>query len=157
MSKIIEHAWREFQIAGWCDENRKFDDEMQELICKNVIEVLKVLSNQGHSGSSISYLKRILFNLIDFKPISPLTGGDDEWMEVGTGVFQNKRMGSVFKSKDMFNGQAYWLEGKIFYEETEDGDRTCFTGPGSVVPITFPFNPNVEPEYVKFVEVPSGE
>lgn len=51
--------------------------------------------------------------LMDHKPISPLTGDDDEWIEVSDGVFQNKRCSTVFKDNDAFNGQAYDLDGNV--------------------------------------------
>ena len=52
MSDLIKHAEREFRAAGWVDENGKFEDELQEMICKHVIDLLKVFSEEGHSGSS---------------------------------------------------------------------------------------------------------
>jgi len=36
MSNYKTHAEREFRAAGWLDENGKFNDEMQEAICKHV-------------------------------------------------------------------------------------------------------------------------
>jgi hypothetical protein len=65
-----------------------------------------------------------------FKPVSPLTGEDDEWNEIEPGLFQNKRYSAVFKRKD---GTAYNVEGKIF---TDDGE-VWFTNKDSRVYITF--------------------
>ena len=38
MSNLNEHAMREFRTAGWVDENGKWEDDMQEAICNNVLE-----------------------------------------------------------------------------------------------------------------------
>ena len=57
-------------------------------------------------------------------------------MEVSPGVFQNNRMGTIFKDKNKFDGQAYWLDGKLF---SDDGGKTWVTNSDSFVPITFPF------------------
>lgn len=149
MSDFTEFALREFKIAGWCDENGKFSDDYQESICKDILEILVVVSRQEHSESSLSYLKKILYNLLDFKPISPLTGEDDEWVKISEGLVQNRRMSTVFKSVGKFNGQAYWIDGKIFYEEDENGKKSHFTNFKSHVPIAFPFSPDTKPDYVR--------
>ena len=111
-------------------------DEMQDEIEKAILEVVKVFSEQGHSGFSASYCISILHRLLQYKNITPLTGEDDEWEEVGEGVYQNKRRSSVFKQADRFNGQAYDIEGKIF---SDDGGKTWYTNSKSFTPITFPY------------------
>ena len=37
MNNYQKHAMVEFRAAGWCDENGKFNDEMQEMICNHVL------------------------------------------------------------------------------------------------------------------------
>ena len=37
MNNYQKHAMREFQYAGWVDENGKFKDDMQEQICDGEI------------------------------------------------------------------------------------------------------------------------
>lgn len=53
---LVEHAKTEFRAAGWCDENGKFNDEMQHFMCDNIIELLTIFGEQGHSGSSVHLL-----------------------------------------------------------------------------------------------------
>ena len=49
--------------------------------------------------------------LIAGKPITPLTGSDDEFTEVADGVFQNKRCSSVFKDPRFHDGKlAYDID-----------------------------------------------
>lgn len=155
MNNYEKHAWKEFRAAGWCDENHKFNDEMQEMICNHVLKLLDVFDGEGHSGSTAPYAINLFKRLAMFEPIGPLTGEDSEWNEVDDGVFQNNRMGAVFKQKDRFNGQAYWLDGKVFWEwhsspDIDEGKpyKNYFTSSDSFVPIEFPWVKPSEPEYV---------
>lgn len=153
MNNYENHAWREFKAAKWCDENGKFADEMQELICKHVLKLLEVFDAEGHSGSSAPYALNTFKRLAMFEPIAPLTGEDSEWNDVGHyggGIhYQNNRLSSVFKDED---GQAYWMDGKVFWEwfKCEDGKmiKTYFTNRESRVYITFPWSKPDNPEYV---------
>ena len=146
MSNLIRHAKDEFRAAGWTDENGKFNDEMQEMMCNHVLKLLEIFSNEGHSGSSAPYAIDMFKKLAMFEPIAPLTGEDWEWNEVSAGVFQNKRCSRVFKQADRFNGQAYDIDGIIFYDwytdkETGEKYKSHFTNSDSFVPITFPYTP----------------
>lgn len=105
MSSLIDHAKTEFAILGWDTT----DDEMQQEACKCVMELLETLAKQGHSGFSFSYILSLFNKLAKFKPLSPLTGQDDEWVKVeevcGKPFYQNKRYSFVFKLGD--DGKAY--------------------------------------------------
>jgi hypothetical protein len=68
-----------------------------------------------------------------FEPLTPLTGGDEEWVEVTPGCLQNKRCSHVFKE----NGQAYDIQGKVFREAS----GSTYTSGDSRVPVTFPYMP----------------
>ena len=154
MSNLKKHALMEFRAAGWCDENGKFDDEWQEAICNHVLKLLEVFSNEGHSGSSAPYTVNVFQKLAMFEPLVPLTGEDWEWTEVHDGVFQNKRCSHVFKQADRFDGQAYDIDGIIFYDwytnENGEKSKSYFTGRESCVPITFPYTPTKE--YKEWIE-----
>lgn len=145
MSNLKKHAWLEFKAAGWIDENDQFEDEMQEAICKHVLKLIEVFADEGHSGSSAPYAIDLFKKLAMFEPVVPLTGEDWEWHEASEGVFQNIRCSHVFKQKDRFDGQAYDIDGKIFWEwyinENGEKNKSYFTGRDSCVPITFPYTP----------------
>lgn len=148
------HALNEFRAAGWTDEHGKFNDEMQEAICNHVMRLLDAFNGEGHSGTSAPYAISLFEKLAKFEPIVPLTGEDWEWFDHGH-CMQNKRCGRVFKQADRFNGQAYDIEGRVFYEwytseETGEKHKACFTNRDSFVPITFPYTPTTE-----YVERPS--
>ena len=148
MSNLKSHALMEFRAAGWLDENGKYDDEMQEAICNHVLKLLELFADEGHSGSTAPYTVNIFKKLAMFKPLVPLTGEDWEWTEVHDGVFQNKRCSRVFKQTDRFDGQAYDIDGIIFYDwyTNDNGEKikSYFTSKESCVPITFPYTPTEE-------------
>jgi hypothetical protein len=158
LSNLKDHALREFKAAGWTDESGKFNDEMQEMICNHVLKLIDLFSEEGHSGSTAPYAINLFRRLAMFEPVSPLTGEDDEWIKHDYGdtpTYQNKRMGSVFKQADRFNGQAYWLDGKVFWEwasapDIDDGKpfKSYFTSRDSMVTIEFPWTKPEKPEYV---------
>jgi hypothetical protein len=63
-------------------------------------------------------------------------------------MFQNKRCSHVFKQADRFDGQAYDIDGIIFYDwyTDEEGNKSksYFTSADSRVPVTFPYVPTRE-------------
>jgi hypothetical protein len=152
MSNLIEHTWTEFRAAGWCNDARQFEDEMQEMICKHILALLEVFSDEGHSGSSASYAINLFSILAKYEPIAPLTGEDWEWGNVseyggreGDPLYQNKRCGRVFKDS---NG-AYDIEGIVWYdwytdEKTGERYKSYFTDWHSRVPVTFPYKLKTE-------------
>ncbi len=136
-SNYIHHAKRELEFAGYDLEQK--EEDPNKWICKNIIELLSVFSNQGHSGFSAPYCISMFEKLARFEPLTPLTGEDEEWNHIcsESDTYQNKRCGTVFKKgKD---GIAYWLDGKIFREP----DGCTFTSKDSCVDIEFPW---VKPE-----------
>lgn len=157
MSNLHNHALAEFRAAGWTDADGNFKDDMQKAICDHVLKLLEVFSDEGHSGTTAPYAIDMFKKLAMFEPLVPLTGEDWEWSEVSTGGFQNKRCSRVFKRADRFDGQAYDIDGIVFYEwrerplnEDEEGYpgtrrfKSHFTSRDSFVPITFPYTPKTE-------------
>jgi len=148
MNNYEKHAMLEFRAAGWTDEHGKFKDEMQEAICKHVLELLDAFHREGHSGTTAPYTIDLFKKLAMFEPVAPLTGEDWEWVNVaeqnGGPLWQNKRCSHVFKDND----GAYDIDGIIFYDwyTNEKGEKrkSYFTGQGSRVPVTFPYVPKSE-------------
>lgn len=63
--------------------------------------ILELFLEQWDSGGAVSVMQPVLMRLIAGKPLSPLTGADDEWLDHGPGMAkQNLRCGSVFKEAD---------------------------------------------------------
>ena len=151
MNNFEKHARAEFCANGWMDENGNFKDEMQALICANVLDLLNVFDKQGHSGSSAPYAISMFNRLVDFKCIGPLTGADSEWADTGHDVYQNKRCSSVFKDKK--TGECYDIDGKVFWEwhvSQHDGKpyKSYYHNGGCHTPVTFPYTPPRKPEEV---------
>jgi hypothetical protein len=135
-SNYYKHAVKEFTAAGY-DLNQTEEDP-NKWIVENIMELLEVFAKQGHSGSSAPFAIKYFTKLAHFEPLVPLTGKDDEWMEVGTNVWQNIRCSHVFK--DSKDGVAYDIDGKVFI----DPDGTSWTNFKSRVPVTFPYVPKTK-------------
>lgn len=181
-TKVVEHA-EENELAKFarneldrlltkCGNGIGESCEMQKQINSDILEVVKVFSNQGHSEFSASYALNILRRLLDYKPIQPLTGEDDEWNKCcwteddgKTEVFQNRRCSAVFKSVNTETGdvKTTYLDK---YAISDNGGITWFKSIdileklGLSEAISFPFNVPVTPTkiYIKYTEdVPLGE
>lgn len=73
--------------------------------------ILDLFFDRWDSGGAVWAVAPILQRCIAGKPLSPLTGEPDEWTECGDGVFQNKRMSSVFKDPRFHDGKlAYDID-----------------------------------------------
>lgn len=139
MSNLIAHAERELKATGMLDSG----DEMNELMCRCVLELVQTFAAQGHSGFSASYCINAFNKLARYEPLGPLTGADSEWIEVGEQdggpLWQNNRCSRVFKT---LNG-AYDIDGKVFV----DKQGIAYTNFNSRTAVTFPYTPTTEYVY----------
>ena len=140
MSNLVDYAKRELECA-FPDKS----DGIQQGAIKNVIELLEIFGNQGHSGFSAPYVLKLFYRLACWKPITPLTGEDDEWREAyyEDDTQQNKRYSGVFR-KNHDNSTAYDIGGRVFIDE----NGLSYTSRDSWVPVTFPYEVPDEPEFV---------
>lgn len=130
MSNLLEHARNELKLLGMTEDA---EDEMNAQMTKDILELIKTLSEQGHSGFSANYCISMFERLARYETIAPLTGEDDEWgqaynIDDGVIVYQNKRAGNVFKEVSA-NGDAtcYQIDRYVFREP----DGATFTRGGS--------------------------
>lgn len=72
--------------------------------------ILDMFFDEWDSGGAVHWAAPILQRLIAGQPLSPLTGEDDEWNEVGDGIFQNRRDSSVFKQMRLGVLEAYDID-----------------------------------------------
>jgi hypothetical protein len=150
MSNLVDYAKRELDILNLGNDDRT-GEGMDFHMRDHILRMVEMFSEEGHSGFSASYALSILKRVLEYKPLTPLTGNDDEWNEVGDGVFQNRRASNVFKE----NGQAYWMDGIVFWEwysspDIDDGKpyKAYFTSRDSRVNIeSFPWTMPETPEY----------
>ena len=139
MINYKDYAIDELTRIGMYDS----DDEMNRMMCDHILKMVDVFAEEGHSGFSAEYAISLLEKLLRWKPLSPLTGEDDEWIEHEDNIFQNKRYSCVFKNgKD---GQPYDIRGKVFVEP----DGASYTSRDSRVYIEFPYVPKTEYVNVK--------
>lgn len=137
MSNLVDYAKEELKRIGMIDSGELYND----WATKAILDLIELFASQDHSGFTAPYVVDAFNRLAMFKPLSPLTGEDDEWNDVGDGLLQNKRYSAVFKGKD---GIAYNIEGKVF---TDDGE-VWYTCRDSRVDVTFPYVVPNKPEYV---------
>ena len=144
---LLSHAESELNLIGLTDK-----DEYNAMMRKHILHMIKEFADEGHSGFSAPYAIQILTKLMSFKPLTPLTGEDDEWTNVsdygdGTPHYQNKRLSSVFKDND----GTYNIDGKVFWEWYRDEDgkpfKSYYTSRDSRVPVTFPYTVPDKPIY----------
>lgn len=126
------------------------EEGFQDLLDKDVLELLETFCNQGHSNSTAPYVIAMFSRLAMYKPLTALTGEDDEWRECSGGKYQNKRYGAVFKDAD---GRAYNIKGKVF---SDDNGETWWTNKDSKIYIDFPYVVPDEPERVIIIPVEKG-
>ena len=128
-SNYISHVRRE--VPGWFSESGP-----NRWIADGTVELLAVLSHQGHSGGSIHFAIQFFKAMALFEPWGPLTGEESEWGEPygEDGTRQNLRCSHVFMGRD---GKAYDINGRIFREP----NGNCYGSRESKVPVEFPYMP----------------
>lgn len=137
MSTLVDYAKEELKRIGMIDSGEPYNDA----VAKAILDLIELFASQGHSGFTAPYTVNAFKRLAMYKPLSPLTGEDSEWSEVGSGCYQNKRYSAVFKE----DGKAHNIEGKMF---TDDNGTTWYLSKDSQVEVFFPYVVPDEPEEV---------
>lgn len=103
-SNLVRHARTELAMVGNGPE-----------IDEPLIEMVRIFSEMGHSGSSAFYTVQVLERLLRFENLYPLTDNPEEWQFHGEdisgskdGIWQNRRNGSAFSTD---GGKTYYLIG----------------------------------------------
>ena len=136
---MLEFAkWRLDKLLEKCkDEDSKL---MQNMMNNDVLELLKVFSEQGHSDFSASIATRLFYKLANYKLVTEVEDNPDDWNEYG----QHKYISSIFKRKA---GTCYYTYGRLC---TEPGRHAFFYNKASNVDITFPIKPSdLQSEYIR--------
>lgn len=136
---LLTHADRELQLAGAFDEPGDYGD----MLGHAVMRMVKEYASACHSDFNASTVLSMFTTVVDFKPLTPLTGEDSEWSDVGNGQWQNNRCSRVFKNAE----RAWDINGKVFREP----DGCTYTSGDSHVTVTFPYTPATE-----YVDVEQG-
>lgn len=112
-SNLVAHAKRELERAGFYDDDVMYG----EMLPNAIMELVETFALQGHSGMSASIVTGVLGRLLRFEPLIELTSDPDEWIEVGDGMWQNKRNPAAF-SED--GGESWYL---LEVSEAKFGER----------------------------------
>jgi hypothetical protein len=143
---LIAHAKSELLLAGYIPLDQEQEDGPNKWVQENILSLLEVFAEQGHSGSSAPYVINMFTKLAAFDPLTPLTGSAEEWVDHGDGCFQNKRMSTVFKNG--IDGEAYNIDGKVFWHWDwiiHEGEawptkfKSSYTSGDSRTPVVFPY------------------
>ena len=126
---LTDFAKDELQKAGLFDKDSDYDGVLGDA----VLDLVKTLAGQGHSGTSAQMTAEIFNRLVNYKPLSGLTDDPKEWMFIseqdprtptGTGdVWQSRRNPNCF-SED--GGKTYYdldqnqKEGKMVVHQSKE-------------------------------------
>lgn len=147
---LLKHAERELKLAGLHEKGSDYDGMLYDA----VMELVKVFSDQGHSGYSANRTIKLFEKVALYEILMPVTGEDSEWNEVSEDSLQNNRSSDIFKDKK--TGKSYYLDAILW--RTQNG--TNYAGSAYLTPdrkITsrqfiksFPFIP--ETFYIDVIE-----
>lgn len=136
-SNQVAFAESELRRAGLFDA----DSDYNGMLGVAALDMVRLFSVQGHSGMSAGIVSSLLRKLLAQEPLTPLTGADDEWNDVGEisgrPWWQNKRCSRVFKEAD---GIAYDVQGIVW----RDKSGFTYTNGKSRVNVVFPYTPQTE-------------
>lgn len=108
---LVEHARRELTLCGQFKEDPEFSE--------SIIKAVAGFTSYGHSGGSAAVGIEMLHDLLQYKPLSPLTDNPEEWMEVGS---QEPRTptgtGQVWQSRR--RADAFSEDGGLTYYSVDD-------------------------------------
>lgn len=96
-SNYVKYAKREMAILSKQSGEK---DKYQNLMTRCVVDLVSVISSQGHSGFSIHYLASVIEKLMLFRPLSNLRFTDDEFSKCYDDTYQNNRDSRVFKREN---------------------------------------------------------
>lgn len=107
MSRLMEHAKREMELAGLYSEDSAYGG----MIPDAVLALVKTHSEQGHSGGSHALVMSIFNKVANFKALTPITSNPEEWIDRteisgGNPTWQNNRQSSVFST----DGGKTWYD-----------------------------------------------
>lgn len=137
-SHLVAYARAELERAGLFKE----DSDYGGMLGKAVMDLIAQFDGEGHSGMSAGMAISLFTRLAKFQPLTPLTGAEDEWMDVGAEgdniVWQNKRCGSVFRTTDKAGTviEAHDIDAECLVDSMDDHWVSTVAKP-----ITFPYSP----------------
>lgn len=119
----LTHAQKELDILVKSAEAN--DRPIIEPFIPEILALVKKFGESGQSGGSAPYtasaISQAVKHLCLQKPICPITGIDEEWMDIsdlGGGLtYQNNRLSSIFKQSK--NDRPYFLDAIVWQGEDD--------------------------------------
>ena len=144
MAGLVEFAEGELNLLlKSCKDSESL--KTQKAVNDDILDIIKLFSSQGHSGFSAGYSLNILKRLLDYKPLSAITGDEDEWEQLNYSpdlAYQNKRCPSLFRDAD---GKVYNVEARVF---SDDNGHTWYNCKESREYVELPYEVPAKPECV---------
>jgi hypothetical protein len=113
-SNLMDYAQRELELAGLFRKDGDYDGMVGEC----VMQLVAVLSSQGHSGGSAMMTLDAFAHVSLYKPLMPITNDPDEWYKPLTGgvekdgtITQDIEMWQSKRQPDLFSydhGQTWY-------------------------------------------------
>ena len=130
---FVSYAETELRLAGLYNDDAVYGSGN---LANAVMRLAKIHCIEGHSGGSHGITMQLFDRVANFRPLEPLTGKDDEWMETfpRTTALQNKRYSSIFK--EIETGKTYRIDAKAFKEP----NGAIYTSAKSFGPVSFPWS-----------------
>lgn len=146
MSPLKQHLERELRASGLLSGS----DPMENQIVADLRQLIDAVDSQEHSGGSLSMVLNLFDRLVNFKPLTPLTGAKDEWTDNGLDagkILTNVRCSSVLWLVD--SDCAVDVGMKPVYVRPDGVATTLSSDPAPKV--TFPYMPGF-PEMIRVDE-----
>jgi hypothetical protein len=137
MNPLEYHFENEMRLAGLLSGN----DPLQDAIVADLRKMLKQFLDTRVATHSSKVVAELFERLVEFKPLSPLQGTEDEWIkipDVPTEIWQNRRCFTVFRTP----ARVYDIDAGPLYK-LPDG-TLCVSGEnalGDAIDVTFPYMP----------------
>jgi len=144
MSNLHDFAVRELAIIRGTNPE---PDEMQDAIESDILQIVDIFAEQGHSGMSAPYVLKILEKVLAFEPVTPLTGEDSEWNDMSdhgdskNTIYQNNRCFRVFKEVAPDGTEYVYDSGRYIFRDEEGFTYISRESRGTVI---FPYTPKRE-------------
>lgn len=96
-SNLVRHAREELRRAGMFDADADYGPGYAE----HIVDIVRVVSEGGHSGGSMFGILAILPKLLAFEVLTPITSDPDTWTHIaeeigGKNFWQSKRQPDCF-------------------------------------------------------------
>ena len=103
-TKLYLHAKKELELLGMYN-----GDELEKDTANSILKMIEAWSEVGHSGGSASWTGEVVYKILGWETLTPITSDPSEWEDMsemnGSPMWQNKR-DSRFFSRD--GGKTWW-------------------------------------------------